>query len=137
MYSGAGECGSSSHCLALLRALWLADTEGCHRISCNVPQGLPIPALHHSTACERGTRAFPGSTFPPSSAAVLTPPSALLFPCYILFLPIILLSKQQFPSVQQCPQRFLPWQSELSQEISLSEMEPEVNPSPFYFELRL
>lgn len=53
MYSGTGECGSSSHCLALLRALWLADPERCHRISWNVPQDLPIPALHHITKWER------------------------------------------------------------------------------------
>lgn len=46
MYSGAGECGSSSHCFALLRALWLAVTEGCHRISCNVPQSCPsLPCI--------------------------------------------------------------------------------------------
>lgn len=96
---GACECGSRSHCLALLRAFCLGDSRRCHRAPCNVPQRLPIPALHRSTKPKRGTRAFPGFSLSPSSAAISSPSPAFPFPCQIPFCPLSLLPKQQFPSL--------------------------------------
>lgn len=122
------------HIALLCWELCALQTQKDVRVSCKVPQGLPIPALHQVW---EGPGLF--LPFPFAPAVQQYPPlhQHCCFPAMFPFCPLSLLSKQQFPSLWQCPQCFLLWQSELSQEISFSGMQPKVKPSLFYFELRL
>lgn len=70
--------GAAVHIALLCWELSALQTQKDVRVSCKVPQGLPIPALHRSTKCERDqgfSFLFPspqqcGSTLPSTSIAV-------------------------------------------------------------------
>lgn len=102
------------------------------------PKGCPsLPCIAAPSVTEGPPGLFLAFPFPPAVLQYHPLHQHHCFPVLFPFCPLSLLSKQQFPSLWQCLQRFLLWHSELSQEISFSGMQSEVNPSPFYFELRL